>query len=216
VSKLRFSIAMSLDGYVAGPDQSEEHGLGIGGEELHRWLLPLKSFNEMHGRESEGGEVNASDAVMRERVAGVGAAIMGRRMFGPVSGPWGDDPWQGWWGDEPPFPHPVFVLTHHEREPLELADTTFHFVTDGIESALERAREAAGGQDVALAGGASVAQQYLAAGLVDEIDLSIAPVLLGAGERLFEGIDSSNIHLEQLRAVEAPGVTHVKYRVTYA
>jgi dihydrofolate reductase len=213
MSKLRFSITISLDGYVAGRDQSEEHPLGIGGEQLHEWATPLKVFNEMHGRASEGGEVNASDEVLRERFAGVGASIMGRRMFGPVSGPWGEDPWRGWWGDEPPFHHPVFVLTHHAREPLELTGTTFYFVTEGIDSALEQATEAAGGQGVAIAGGASVARQYLAAGYVDEIDLSIVPVLLGGGEALFEGIDSHDVQLEQLRVVEAPGVTHVKYRV---
>ena len=138
---------------------------------------------------------------------------MGRRMFGPVSGPWGEAPWRGWWGEEPPFHHPVLVVTHHEREPLALKGTTFFFVTDGIESALEQAKEAAGGQDVAVAGGASVARQYLAAGLLDEIDLSIVPVLLGQGERLFDGIDVRDIRLEQVRTVEAPGVTHVKYRV---
>jgi len=213
MSKLRFSIAISLDGFVAGPDQSEENPLGIGGEKLHEWATPLKVFKEMHGRASEGGEVNASDDVLRERFAGVGASIMGRRMFGPGSGPWGEDPWRGWWGDEPPFHHPVVVLTHHEREPLELKETTFYFVTEGIEAALEQAREAAGGQDVAIAGGASVGRQYLAAGLLDEIDLSIVPVLLGGGEGLFTGIEANDLQLEQLRAVDAPGVIHVKYRV---
>ena len=213
MGKLRFSIAISLDGYVAGRDQSEENPLGVGGEKLHEWATPLRFFNEMHGRGSEGGEVNASDDVLREHFANVGASIMGRRMFGPVSGPWGEAPWRGWWGDEPPFHHPVFVLTHHAREPLELTGTTFYFVTEGVESALEEATEAAGGQDVAIAGGASVARQYLAAELVDEIDLSIVPVLLGGGERLFEGIEADDKRLEQLRAVQAPGVTHVKYRV---
>ena len=213
MSRLRFSIAVSLDGYVAGPEQSEENPIGVGGEKLHEWLIPLKVFNEMHGRTREGGEDNASDAVVRERFAGVGASIMGRRMFAPVSGPWGEDPWRGWWGEEPPFHHPVFVLTHYGREPLELEGTTFYFITEGIGSALEQAREAAGGQDVAVAGGASVARQYLAAGLLDEMDLSIVPVLLGEGERLLEGIDVDSVQLEQVRAVEAPGVTHVKYRV---
>lgn len=216
MSKLRFSIVISLDGYVAGRDQSEENPLGIGGERLHEWATPLKVFNEMHGRGSEGGEVNASDDVLRERFAGVGASIMGRRMFGPVSGPWGEDPWRGWWGDEPPFHHPVFVLTHHAREPLDLTGTTFYFVTEGIEAALEQARQAAGGQEVAIAGGASVARQYLAAGLVDEIDLSIVPVLLGGGESLFGGLEVEDIPLEQLRAVGAPGVTYVQYRVDHA
>ena len=213
MSKLRFSIAISLDGFVAGPDQSEENPLGIGGEKLHEWATPLKVFKEMHGRASEGGEVNASDDVLRERFTGVGASIMGRRMFSPVSGPWGADPWRGWWGNEPPFHHPVFVLTHHAREPLELTGTTFYFVTEGIEKALEQAKEAAGGQDVTVAGGASVARQYLAAELLDEIDLSIVPVLLGGGEGLFEGVEVDDIQLEQVRAVEAPGVTHIRYRV---
>jgi dihydrofolate reductase len=213
VSKLRFSIAISLDGYVAGRDQSEENPLGIGGDKLHEWATPLKVFKEMHGRGSEGGEVNASDDVLREHFAGVGASIMGRRMFGPVSGPWGEHPWRGWWGEEPPFHHPVFVLTHHAREPLELKGTTFYFATEGIDSALEQAKEAARGEDVAIAGGASVARQYLAAGLLEEIDLSIVPVLLGGGERLFEGVEVDDMQLEQLRAVDAPGVTHIKYRV---
>jgi dihydrofolate reductase len=215
MSKLRFSIAISLDGYVAGPGQSEENPIGIGGDKLHEWLIPLKVFKEMHGQEVEGAEVNASDDVVRGRFTNVGSSIMGRRMFGPVSGPWGEDPWRGWWGEEPPFHHPVFVLTHHEREPLELVGTTFHFVTDGIESALEQAKEAAGGRDVAVAGGASVARQYLAAGLLNEIDLSIVPALLGGGERLFEEIEVGDVQLEQLGAVEAPGVTHVKYRVEH-
>jgi dihydrofolate reductase len=211
VSKLRFNIAISLDGYVAGPDQSEENPIGVGGMQLHEWLFPLAAFNETHGR--EGGEVNASTPVVEEMFENVGATIMGRNMFGPVRGPWDPDPWMGWWGDEPPFHHPVFVLTHHEREPLEMeGGTTFHFVTDGIESALEQAKEVAGGKDVAIGGGASVARQYLAAGLVDEMDLHVVPLLLGAGERLFDGV-GADLKLEQVRAIEAPGVTHLKYWV---
>jgi dihydrofolate reductase len=202
---------MSLDGYVAGPDQSTDEPLGARGEELHEWVLPLKVFKEMHG--GEGGEVNASSAVVEERFDNLGATIMGRNMFGGGPGPWEED-WRGWWGDDPPYHHPVFVLTHHAREPLEMkGGTTFHFVTDGIEAALAQAREAAGGRDVWLAGGAAAANQYLAAGLVDEIDVSIAPMLLGGGERLFEGVDGGAIRLEQIRAVDAPGVTHIKYRV---
>jgi dihydrofolate reductase len=150
---------------------------------------------------------------MEEANANVGAEIMGRGKFGPPSGgPWGDDPWNGWWGDDPPFHKPVFVLTHHQREPLTLSDTTFTFVTDGIDSALEQARAAAGDQDVFLGGGADSINQYLAAGLVDELDLHVAPVMLGAGERLFTGV-GPDLKLEQLRVVEAPGVTHLKYRV---
>ena len=211
MSKVRFDIAMSLDGYVAGPGQSEENPLGIGGEELHQWAFKLASWREAHGR--EGGEVNASSEVVAESQTGLGATIMGRNMFGGGPGPWGDDPWNGWWGDEPPFHRPVFVLTHHEHEPLTLGETTFTFVTDGIESALAHAREAAGEQDVHIAGGAEVAQQYLAAGLVDEMQLSLVPVLLGGGERLLENFGDSPPQLEQLRVIEAPGVTHLKYRV---
>lgn len=210
MTKLRFNIAISLDGYVAGPQQSEEDPIGIGGVRLHEWLTPLAIFSEIHGR--RGGEVNASTPVVEGWFENVGATIMGRNMFGPDRGPWGEDPWRGWWGDEPPFHNPVFVLTHHHREPLEMkGGTTFHFVTDGIEAALERAKRAAGGQDVALGGGAGVARQYLAAGFVDEMDLAIVPVLLGDGERLLDGV--GDLKLEQVRAVDAPGVTHIKYRV---
>ncbi len=187
MSKLRVSITMSLDGYVAGPAQDEEHPLGSGGMALHQWFFPLKAFREMHGQ--EGGTVNASSAVAEERVADIGATIMGRNMFGPVRGPWPDPSWRGWWGENPPFHHPVFVLTHYPREPLEMeGGTTFHFVSDGIEPALRQARDAADGRDVSLPGGAAAVNQYLAAGLVTEIDVSIAPVVLGAGERLFQGL----------------------------
>jgi len=212
MSKLRLSITMSLDGYVAGPDQSEENPLGIGGMQLHEWFFPLKAFREMHGE--GGGEVNASSAVVEERQADIGATIMGRNMFGPVRGPWPDESWRGWWGEDPPYHHPVFVLTHHPREPLEMqGSTTFRFVSDGIESALTQAKDAAGGRDVWLAGGASVANQYLAARLVDEIDVSIAPLILGSGARLFQGLDRGTLKLGQIRTIEAPGVTHIKYDV---
>ncbi len=211
MAKLRLSITMSLDGYVAGPDQGEENPLGVGGLELHEWVFPLVEFREMHG--GHGGETNASSAVVQERWANIGATIMGRNMFGPIRGPWPDDSWQGWWGESPPYHHPVFVLTHHSREPLQMqGGTTFHFVSDGIESALAQAEDAAQGEDVWLAGGAAVINQYLAAGLVDEIDLSIAPVILGAGERLFEGLEPGSLRLTQVRAVDGPGVTHIKYR----
>ena len=158
----------------------------------------------------EGGEVNASAPVVEEAQANVGAEIMGRGKFGGGPGPWGGEPWRGWWGEDPPFHMPVFVLTHHEREPLTLSDTTFTFVTDGIESALEQAREAAAGKDVTVGGGADAVNQYLAAGLVDELELNIVPLLLGGGARLFEGV-GTDIELEQVRAVEAPEVTHLKY-----
>lgn len=213
MSRLRLSITMSLDGYGAGPDQSEENPLGVGGMELHEWFFPLKEFREMHGE--KGGEVNASSAVVRERQAKIGATIMGRNMFGPVRGPWPDESWRGWWGEDPPYHHPVFVLTHHQRQPLEMkGGTTFHFVSEGIESALAQAEEAAQGGDIWLAGGASVINQYLAARLVDEIDVSVAPVILGAGERLFERLEHGRLKLTQIRAVEAPGVTHIKYEVS--
>jgi dihydrofolate reductase len=210
MSKVRVHIATSLDGYVAGPNQSEENPLGEGGGQLHDWAFELRAWREPHGM--EGGEVNASGAVVDEATANVGAEIMGRGKFGPpAGGPWGDDPWNGWWGEDPPFHKPVFVLTHHEREPLTLSDTTFNFVTDGIDSALAQAREAAGEQDVFIGGGGETINQYLAAGVVDEIELHVVPILLGGGERLFEG--AGDLKLEQLRAVEAPGVAHLKYRV---
>ena len=212
MSKLRLSITMSLDGYVAGPGQDEQNPLGVGGMELHEWFFPLKAFREMHGQ--DGGEVNVSNQVAQERLANVGATIMGRNMFGPVRGSWPDESWRGWWGENPPFHHPVFVLTHHPREPLQMqGGTTFHFVSDGIESALKRAKDAAQGYDVSLPGGASAVNQYLAAGLVDEIDVSIAPLILGTGERLFVGLDHGKLKLNQIRAVDAPGVTHIKYQL---
>jgi dihydrofolate reductase len=212
VSRLRFQISVSLDGFVAGPNQSEEHPLGEGGMELHQWVFKLAAWRKPHGR--EGGEVNASSAVVEETLENVGATIMGRNMFGGGPGPWGDDPWDGWWGDEPPFHHPVFVLTHHERERLEKdGGNSFTFVTDGIESALEQAKVAAGGKDVSLGGGAEAAQQYLAAGLIDELLLNVVPVLLGSGTRLFENLgDVSALGLQQVRVVEAPGVAHLFYR----
>jgi dihydrofolate reductase len=210
MSKVRAHISVSADGYVAGPNQTLEEPLGEGGEGLHEWVLPLRAFREPHGM--EGGEVNASTPVVEESLANVGAEIMGRGMFGGGHGPWGDDPWRGWWGEEPPFHMPVFVLTHHEREPLTLADTTFTFVTGGIESALEAATSAAAGKDVMIVGGASAINQYLAAGLVDELELHVVPLILCGGARLFEGV-GPELRLEQVRAIEAPGVTHLKYRV---
>ena len=210
MSRLKANITMSLDGFVAGPDQSANDPLGIGGEQLHQWLLPLEAFRERHGE--HGGEVNASTPFAQEILGNAGATIMGRNMFGGGPGPWGDNPWQGFWGDDPPFHHPVFVLTRHPREPLELVGgTTFHFVTDGIESALAQARNAAGEKDVSIGGGAGVVQQYLAAGLIDEIVISLVPVLLGGGARLFDNFGEPSPRLEQVQAVEAPGVTHIRY-----
>jgi len=211
MSKVRAHISTSLDGYVAGPNESMENPLGEGGEQLHDWLVELRAWREAQGM--EGGEVNVSNAVVEEENANVGVEIMGRGKFGPPGrGPWGDDPWQGWWGENPPFHKPVFVLTHHEREPLTLSDTTFTFVTDGIESALERAREAAGDKDVFIGGGAETINQYLAAGLLDELELHVVPRILGGGKRLFEGV-GPDLKLEEIRVLEAPGVAHLKYRV---
>jgi dihydrofolate reductase len=211
VSELRLQISISIDGYVAGPNQSEENPLGVGGMQLHEWALKLAAWRQPHGK--PGGEVNASTPVMEAALANVGATIMGRNMFGGGPGPWPEDPpWNGWWGDDPPFHTPVFVLTHHERAPLEMAGgTTFHFVSDGIEPALERAKEAAAGKDVSLGGGADACRQYLAAGLVDEMTLNVAPVILGAGERLFEDVFSPR-EVELVEAVDAPDVTHLHYR----
>ena len=211
MSKLRFVISMSLDGFVAGPSQSVDNPLGIGGTRLHEWAFALAIFRAQHGL--EGGEVNESTPAVEESLANIGAAVMGRNMFGGHPGPWDPDtPWNGWWGDNPPFHHPVFVLTHHAREPLELeGGTTFTFVTDGIETALEQARRAAGGKDVSLGGGASVAQQYLVAGLVDEMEINVVPTLLGSGERLFDGVGIDLHGLELVRTVTAPKVMHVKF-----
>lgn len=211
MSKLRFEISVSLDGYVAGPNQSVENPLGEGGEQLHEWVVKLATWRESHGR--EGGEVNASTPLMEEAQSGVGAVIMGRNMFGGGPGPWGEDPWQGWWGEEPPFRGPVFVLTHHEREPLTLGETTFTFVTEGIEPALEQAREAAGDLDVTIGGGASVAQQYLSAGLIDQMQLNVVPLLLGDGARLFDDGAGAGLGLEPILVVDTPDVTHLRYRL---
>jgi dihydrofolate reductase len=211
MGKVRFEISISLDGYVAGPNQSEEHPLGEGGEELHEWVVKLAAWREAHGR--EGGEVNASTPLMEEAQSGVGAVLMGRGMFGGGPGPWGDDPWRGWWGEEPPFGMPVFVLTHHEREPLTLGATTFHFVTDGIESALAQAKKAAGDLDVAIGGGAEAGRQYIAAGEVDQLQLNVVPILLGDGARLFEDGAGVGLDLEPVLVVDTPEVTHLRYRI---
>ena len=202
---------MSLDGFIAGPDQSVENPLGIGGMRLHEWALELAATRKMHGM--EGGVVNESTAIVDEMFVNVGASIMGRNMFGGQPGEWdAKQPWNGWWGDNPPFHHPVFVLTHHPRAALVLqGGTTFHFVTGGIQSALELARRAAGHKDVSLGGGAQAAGQYLAAGLVDEMQLSLAPVLLGSGERLFDGGVADLHGLLLVRTIAAANVTHLKF-----
>jgi dihydrofolate reductase len=202
---------MSLDGYVAGPNQSVKEPLGVGGEKLHEWVVPLQAWRAAHSK--EGGEVNESSRVLEESLANIGATVMGRNMFGGHPGAWNPvNPWKGWWGDNPPFHHPVFVLTHHARAPLAMkGGTTFTFVTEGIESALAQARRAAGGKDVALAGGANVAQQYLRAGLVDEMELHQVPTLLGGGEPLFDRVGDSLHGLALVRTVSTPRVVHLKF-----
>jgi dihydrofolate reductase len=212
MGKVRFNITMSLDGFVAGPDQSVQNPLGVGGMELHNWAFPLAVWREPHGL--EGGEVNASTPVVEESLHNVGAVLMGRNMFGGGPGPWNEEPWNGWWGDNPPFHVPVFVLTHHPRKPLAMqGGTTFTFVTEGIETALALAREAAADKDVVIAGGGDTVQQYLAAGLVDELNISVVPLLLGSGERLLDNLGDARLALEQVGSIEAPGVTHLRYRV---
>jgi dihydrofolate reductase len=210
MTRLTFDISTSLDGFVAGPNPTLEEPLGEGGEQLHEWVIRLASWRERHGM--SGGETGADDDVTRESIGAAGAFVMGRRMFSGGQGPWADDPnADGWWGDEPPFRVPVFVLTHHAREPLEKqGGTTFTFVTDGIESVLEQARDAAGEKRVDVAGGASVIQQYLKAGLVDDFQVHVVPVLLGGGVRLF---DEEEGRLELTRVVGSPAVTHLRYRV---
>lgn len=211
MSRLRFKISMSLDGFIAGPHQSVDNPLGVGGERLHEWAFPLRAWRAMHAL--QGGETNESTRVVEESLANIGATLMGRNMFGGHPGPWvADKPWNGWWGDNPPFHHPVFVLTHYAREPLQLeGGTMFTFVTDGIEQALEQARELASGKDVSLAGGANIAQQYLVAGLVDEMEINLVPTLLGSRERLFDGVGDDLRGLELVRTVAAPRVTHLKF-----
>jgi dihydrofolate reductase len=211
MSSVTCQISMSLDGFVAGPNQTLEEPLGEGGERLHDWVVSTQGWRRQQGM--EGGERNADSEVVEEVVQGVGAYIMGRNMFGGGPGEW-DENWKGWWGENPPYHVPVFVLTHYPREPLAmLGGTTFNFVTDGIESALKQAREAAAGLDVAVAGGASTVQQYLAAGMLDELYLHIVPIVLGGGERLL--LDIGHPQLEPVKVVASPGVTHVRYRVLH-
>jgi dihydrofolate reductase len=212
MTKLVLEISTSLDGYVAGPDADLENPLGVGGEQLHDWVLPTKAWREAHGL--EGGETGTESDLQADAIQRTGATVMGRRMFSGGEGPWEDDPRaNGWWGDEPPFRHSVFVLTHHAREPLTLGETAFVFVTDGIEAAVEQARAAAGGKDVTLAGGADVAQQALRAGLLDEVRLHVAPVFLGSGVRLFEDIPAG-MRLEPTAAAASTAVTHLTYRIS--
>jgi dihydrofolate reductase len=199
MAKLRVNnLCMSVDGYVAGPDQSVEEPLGVDGESLHDWIF-ADDRDELDGRIWDAG------------MEGIGAWVMGRNMFGPVRGEWGDSDWRGWWGPEPPYHCDVFVLTHHERAPVAMdGGTTFHFVTDGIEAALERAFAAAGGQDVRLGGGAETVRQYLRAGLIDELHVPIVPVLLRGGERLFEEPDDVPAGYEVVELVSSPAVVHLR------
>ena len=203
MGELKLSLSMSLDGYAAGPDQSLENPLGVGGRALHEWVFATRTFHEMQGK--EGGTTGDDDEHAGSWSRGTGAVIMGRNMFGPVRGEWPDDSWKGWWGDDPPYHTPVFVLTHFPREPVEMeGGTTFHFVTDGIEAALERARAAAGDGDISIGGGAATVRQYLAAGLVDRMALNVSPVLLGAGEKLLDGLGEALAGYECVSLTSSP------------
>ncbi len=211
MGRLRYAVSMSLDGFVAGKDQGTEYPLGRGGHLLHQWMRELAAWRQQAGL--EGGVVNASTEVFEREDENVGALIMGRNMFGGGPGPWDEPQWNGWWGGNPPFHLPVFVLTHHARGILECeGGTTFEFVTSGVTVALDRAREAAAGKDVAICGGAGVARQYLAAGLLDEMLIHLVPAFLGDGVRLFDSPALAAIEMAQQDAVEAPGVAHLTYR----
>jgi dihydrofolate reductase len=209
--KLRVhNFTLSIDGYAAGPDQGPDEPLGVRGRELHEWAFATRTFRQMQGM--EGGAEDLDDRVVAEGDVGIGATIMGRNMFGPIRGSWGNESWTGWWGDTPPYHHPVFVLTHHTRAPITMqGGTTFHFVTDGIDAALEQAFEAADGNDVRLGGGAATIQQYLRAGLIDEMHLAIVPILLGAGERLFDHLDGGPIAYKCTEFVGSPSVVHARF-----
>jgi len=212
MSKVRVNaFSISVDGYGAGPEQNQDNPLGRGGESLHDWFVPTRGFQRVYGR--EGGTTGTDDEMGKGSMENLGAWIMGRNMFGPVRGEWPDFEWKGWWGDNPPYHVPTFILTHHARAPIQMeGGTTFHFVTGGIHEALERAREAANGMDVRIGGGASTIQQYLRAGLIDELHFAISPVLLGAGERLFEGVDARALGYECVEFVATEKATHVVLR----
>lgn len=204
------NFAISLDGYAAGPHQALDNPLGVGGSRLHEWAFATRTARHMHGM--EGGDDGLDDAFVAEGDEGIGATIMGRNMFGPIRGPWGSDHWNGWWGDDPPYHHPVFVLTHHPHASISMqGGTTFHFVTAGIEKALERAFDAANGGDVRIGGGAATIQQYLRAGLIDEMHLVIVPILLGSGERLFQNLDDGPAGYACVQLVSSPSVAHVRF-----
>jgi dihydrofolate reductase len=212
MNSIRSQISISLDGYAAGPNQSQENPIGEGGMRLHDWVFKTASWQEQHG--GTGGAEDADSRVVREAAEGIGAYVMGRNMFDHSRGEW-DQSWRGWWGEDPPFHAPVFVLTHYEREPIPMeGGTTFHFVTDGVRSAVEQARAAAGDSDVLIAGGASAINQTLAAGLLDELQVHVVPIVLGAGERLL--VDVGDPQLEPIEVVASPAVTHLRYRVIRA
>lgn len=210
MAKLRVHcFGLSLDGFGAGPDQSLENPLGRGGEDLHQWFFPTRVFQKMVGK-GEGGTTGVDNDFAERGFAGIGAWILGRNMFAPSRGEWPDDQWKGWWGDNPPYHVPVFVLTHYARPSLEMkGGTTFHFVTDGIHAALERAREAAGGRDVRVGGGVATVRQYLQAGLIDELHVTMSPMLLGRGENLFAGLDLVQLGYKVAEHVATPATTHV-------
>ena len=209
MSKLRVNcFAISLDGYGAGPDQGLKNPLGVGGAGLHEWFVPTRTFRKMFGQ--DGGETGVDDDFATRGIDNLGAWILGRNMFGPQRGPWADASWKGWWGDNPPYHVPVFVLTHHAREPLVMeGGTTFHFVTGGIHAALDLAKAAAGGRDIRVGGGAATIKQYLQAGLIDEMHVAIAPVLLGSGEHLLSGIDLPKLGYRHTEHVPTAKATHV-------
>jgi dihydrofolate reductase len=209
MSKIKVTaFSVSLDGFGAGPDQSKENALGIKGDELHNWMVTTKMFHQMTGK--DGGIKGVDNEIVEQSMDNVGAWIMGRNMFGPVRGPWPDNEWKGWWGEEPPFHVPVFILTHHAREPItKKGGTTFHFITGGIESALEAAKKAANGKDIRIGGGVSTIRQFLKAGYIDEMQLTFAPVLLGSGEHLFSGLDLSALGFNQIQKINGEKATHI-------
>ena len=209
MTKLRVDcFSVSIDGYGAGPGQALEHPMGLGGMALHEWVFPTRFFQAMIGK--DGGSTGIDEDFAARGMAGIGAWILGRNMFGPIRGSWTDDAWKGWWGDNPPYHTPVFVLTHHVRPPIEMeGGTTFHFVTDGIHAVLERAREAAGTRDVRVGGGTATIRQYLEAGLIDSMHLVISPVLLGAGENLLAGLDLTQLGYRCSEHVSSEAAMHV-------
>ncbi len=209
MSKLKVcAFTVSIDGFGAGPEQSRQTPLGVGGEELHQWMVSTRTFRQIQG--SAGGTEDVDDGFTKRSFENIGAWIMGRNMFGPIRGSWPDDTWKGWWGNNPPYHVPVFVLTHHARPALKMeGDTTFHFVTGGIHEALERAKEAAGGKDIRIGGGVSTIRQYLEAGMIDEMHLAISPIFLGRGEALFAGIDLAAAGFQRTEHAATEHAMHV-------